>query len=136
MVNKPVGTEVLFAYVVAALLLLWVAAVAGARGLRLSVALPAAAGVAVAIGLPIAGPRDPAVHERAFLEGVVLAGLLIGFLPLCAYYIVGRMLYNRPVALTVVWLASLYPVLVYLFFALIATVGLVACPPGSYECPV
>jgi hypothetical protein len=126
---------VLFAYVDAALLLLWVAALAGAKGLRLSVALPAAAGVAVAVGLHIAGHRDPAVHERAFLQGVVLAGLLIGFLPLCAYYILG-MLYNRPVALTVLWLASLYPVFVYLFFAWIASAGLVACPPGSYECPL
>jgi hypothetical protein len=101
---------------------------------RAAVAVVLAAGVAV--GFWLAGERVQGVHEAAFIEGVLIGGLLIGVLPTLIYYVVGRGLRGHPVAAGITWLVSLVPLYLWFFLTLLASAALVACPPGSYECPV
>jgi len=112
-----------------------IATLAGAKriDIRLAVLVAVLAGVAVAVSL--LGDRGRDVETVAFVEGIALGGVLTA-LPLLAYFAIGWWLSQRPVVLALVWLVSLAPFFVYLFFAALGVADLVSCGPDAYECPL
>ena len=108
----------------------------GALGAGRRVAFATAAVCTLLLAMVASAGRDPQVHAGAYIAGVIVGGVGLGGLPPLFYWAVGRRLQGRPVVLTVTWVALAFPLILYLLFVGLWTAKLVACPPGSYECPV
>lgn len=99
-----------------------------------SLAISIALGLGFGFLVAISG-RDDDVTDDRFLEGLLLASAIC-VVSAFGYYLLGRGLARRPVALGVafgVTLVALYP---SLFLGWIYVSDLVACTEDQYECPL
>jgi hypothetical protein len=98
-----------------------------------------AAGVVVA-SLVITGvaatTHDPDVSGDRFAEGLMLAFVALGLVPLAIYYGLGAALARRRVILGGLWLITQVPLAYYALIAWIFVLDYVACTPDAYECPL
>ena len=113
-----------------------IACTAGARRVDRRVAIAVAILASAAIGIWVSGWRISGVQSTALIQGIVLGSVMLGAVPVLAYYGLGRTLHRHPKALAVTWLVSLAPLLGYVFLATLLTANLVACLPDQYECPI
>jgi hypothetical protein len=91
-------------------------------------------GISATLGAVAYLGRATGVESSQVLEGAVIAFLATA-LALSAYAVIGRFTRRLPFAL-LAWLATLVPLYVYAFFALLAVAGRTQCPPDAYECPI
>ena len=99
--------------------------------------LLAAVAAAIFVAALAADTHAHGVSTEDYLTGMVAAGLVLGGLPVCAYFVLGRGLSSHPVVLgaIVVLTAPLVLYFVY-FFGWLVTLSLTHCPPDAYECPL
>jgi hypothetical protein len=90
----------------------------------------------VALGLLALTAHDPDVPVYEAVEGVALAALLLGALPVYGFFTLGRALAGRRIILVLACLGATLPVAYLYFIGWIAVLALVHCPPDAYECPV
>jgi hypothetical protein len=95
------------------------------------------AGIA-AVGFAVlaASEHDPAVAVGDAITGIVLAGVLLGAVPVYVFFVLGRALAQHRITLALVCAASVVPLFFYYVIGLLIVGELVYCPPDAYECPI
>ena len=78
---------------------------------------------------------DDDVSVLRYAEGLGLFAAGIA-LPLAVFYFAGLKLATKPLILAAGWLATLYPLYVYMVLVLLFGADLAFCAPDAYECPV
>ena len=101
------------------------------------VALVGAGIASIAFAILAAGEHDPAVSTADAVTGVILAGLLLGALPVYVFFVLGRALARHRITLALICAASAVPlVYYYILVGILVVADLVHCPPDAYECPI
>jgi hypothetical protein len=99
-------------------------------------ALVGAGVVGIAFAILATGAHDPAVAALDAVAGVVLAGLVLGTLPVYVYFVLGRALARHRITLALICAASAVPLIYFYLVGWILVLAMVHCPPDAYECPV
>ena len=90
----------------------------------------------VVVGVMAATTHRHGVSAIDLIAGSVGAGMMLGALPVCVFFWLGRALARHLVVLGLVCAASAVPVGFYFLIGWILTLGITHCPPDAYECPV
>ena len=90
----------------------------------------------VVVGVLAATTHRHGVSVTDLIKGSVGAGVMLGALPVCVYFALGRALAGHFVVLGLVCAASVVPVGYYYLIGWIVTLAFTHCPPDAYECPV
>jgi hypothetical protein len=89
----------------------------------------------LAITAVAATTHDPDVSGGRFAEGLMLAFVALGLVPLAVYYGLGASLARHRLILGGLWLITQVPLAYYALIAWIFVLDYVACTPDAYECP-
>jgi hypothetical protein len=71
----------------------------------------------------------------AYVQGILLA-IAAGVVPAVCYYALGRVPRANPIALGAVFVVSLVPFYLLMFFTALGVLDLVQCPPHATDCPI
>ena len=88
------------------------------------------------VGVLAATTHAHGVSVADLIAGSVGAGMMLGAVPVCVFFGLGRALARHLVVLPLVCAASAVPVGYYFLIGWLFTLALTACPPDAYECPV
>ena len=90
----------------------------------------------VVVGVLVATTHKHGVSVADLIAGSVGAGIMLGAVPVCVFFGLGRALARHLVVLPLVCAASAVPVGYYFLIGWIFTLAVTHCPPDAYECPV
>ena len=90
----------------------------------------------IVVGVMAATTHRHGVSTIDLIGGSVVSGMMLGALPVCVFFWVGRALAGHLIVLGLICAASAVPVGFYYFIGWILTLDLTHCPPDAYECPV
>jgi hypothetical protein len=89
----------------------------------------------IVVGVMAATTHRHGVSTTDLISGSVLSGMMLGALPVCVFFWLGRMLAGHLIVLGLICAASAVPMGFYYFIGWILTLDLTYCPPEAYECP-
>jgi hypothetical protein len=89
----------------------------------------------IVVGVMAATTHRHGVSTTDLIEGSVLSGMMLGALPVCVFFGLGRALSRHLVVLGIVCAAAAVPMGFYYFIGWILTLDLTYCAPDAYECP-
>ena len=91
---------------------------------------------ALLLVIVVNGDHDPEVSAGGYIRGLLFAAGLMALLPWALYYALARAMVKYPIALALLWAASIVPLYYFQFLAFLLALDGVACPPDAYECPL
>ena len=81
------------------------------------------------------GMYESDVSTGQATQGLAIAVLGLGAVPVIGYYALGRVLDTTWLA-AVLWSVGVVPLSLYMVFGWIVVAGLMGCTPDDYECPI